>query len=245
MTEMLRKSFKKNLIILNLMHPDTPQATAGMSFIINKQLVEPEKIEMSELIPGRAAMLKMKWLKSCSAILLNIYALNNRGEHMNFWAKIMMERWAKHLPIPDLTMGNFNVMEDAIDRMPPNLDDKSVIAALREVRHTWDIRDTWCQANLTENAFMYKAQMWGKQIQAQLDCIYVSKKAEPCMFDWDIMKTAILTDHTMVSICFAPKDALQMGKGRWPLPLSLLNNDKLLEKLADQDIILQSNLTRD
>ena len=49
----------------------------------------------------------------------------------------------------------------------------------------------------------------------------------------------------MVSICFAPKEALQMGKGRWTLPLALLNNEKFLERLAEQGISLQSNLTRD
>jgi 1,4-alpha-glucan branching enzyme len=36
-----------------------------------------------------------------------------------------------------------------------------------------------------------------------------------------------------------------VGKGRWTLPLALLNNEKLLEKLAKQGTILQSNLTRD
>ena len=245
MTEILRNSFEKNLVILNSTHPDTPRATAGVSFVINKQLVEPEEIEMTELIPGRAAMLKMKWLKSCSATLLNVYAPNERGEHANFWAKIMMERRAKHLPIPDLTMGDFNVTEDAIDRMPPKLDDASAIAALREVRHTWDIRDTWRQANPTEKAFTYKAQTRGERIQARLDRIYVSKKAEPCTFDWDIKDTAIPTDHAMVSVRFAPTNAPQMGKGRWTMPLSLLDNEKLLEKLADQGTILQSNLTRD
>jgi hypothetical protein len=54
------------------------------------------------------------------------------------------------------------VTEDAIDRMPPKLDDKSTIVALREVKHNWGIRDTWCHANPTENAFTYRAQMRGE-----------------------------------------------------------------------------------
>ena len=245
MTETLGKHFEKNLVILNSTHPDNPRASAGVSFVINKQLMEPDEIEMSELIPGRAAVLKVKWLKSCSATLLNVYAPNDRSEHANFWAKIMTERRAQHLPIPDLTMGDFNVTEDAIDRMPPKLDDESAIAALREVRHEWDIRDTWRQANPTENAFTYRAQAWSEQIQARLDRIYVSKKAEPFTFDWDIKETAIPTDHAMVSVRFAPKEAPQMGKGRWTLPLALLNNEKFLEGLAEQGISLQANLTRD
>jgi hypothetical protein len=65
---------------------------AGVSFVINKQLMEPDEIKMSELIPGRVTFLKVKWLKTCTATILNIYAPNDRSEHTNFWAKVMMER---------------------------------------------------------------------------------------------------------------------------------------------------------
>jgi hypothetical protein len=60
MMEMLGRSFKKNLKILNSKHPDNPQAMAGISFVINKQLIDLEEIKMSELIPRRAAVLKVK-----------------------------------------------------------------------------------------------------------------------------------------------------------------------------------------
>jgi exonuclease III len=142
---------------------------AGVCFIINKQLLEPEEIEITKLIPGRVAFLKVKWLKTCSTTVLNVYTPNDRSEHANFWVRVMMERRARHLPIPDLTLGDFNVMKDAIDRMPPRLDDESAVVALREVRHKWDIRDSWRQVNPTENTFTYRAQIWSKQIQARLD----------------------------------------------------------------------------
>lgn len=113
-----------------------------MGFIINRKLIEPDEMEMHELIPSRAAILKIKWLKTCTATILNIYAPNERSEHASFWAKVITERRARHLPIPDFTLGDFNITEDAIDRMPHKHDDESAIAALREVRHEWDIRDT-------------------------------------------------------------------------------------------------------
>ena len=158
MTEQLGRNFQKNLIILNSAHPNNPQAMAGVGFVINKQLIEPDEIELHELIPRRVVMLKIKWLKSCVATILNVYAPNDRNKHANFWVKIMMERRAKHLPIPDFTLGDFNVTEDTIDRAPPRLDDDAAIATLREVRHKWDIRDTWRWANPTERAFTYRAQ---------------------------------------------------------------------------------------
>jgi len=124
-----------------------------------------------------------------------------------------MERRAKHLPIPDFTLGDFNVTEDAIDRAPPRLDDEAAIAALREVRHEWDIRDTWRWANPTERAFTYRAQTRNEQIQARLDHIYISKKAEPFTFNWEIKESAILTDHAMVTMKYTPKEAPHISKG--------------------------------
>jgi len=133
MTENLGKIFEKNLKILNSANPDSPRASAGVGFVINKQLIDPDEMEMHELIPGRAAILKIKWLKTCDATILNIYAPNERNQHPNFWAKTLTERRAKGLPIPHFTLGDFNITEDAIDRMPPRLDDETAIATLREV----------------------------------------------------------------------------------------------------------------
>lgn len=245
MTELLGENFKKNLIILNSAHPDNPQASAGVSFVINKQLIEPEELEMHELIPGRVALLKIKWLNLCSASILNTYAPNDRSEHTDFWAKVLTKRRTEHLLIPDFTLGDFNVTEDAIDRMPPKLDDESAIAALREVRHEWDMRDTWRWANPTKNAFTYRAQMRNDRIQARLDRIYISKNTEPFTFDWEIKESAIPTDHAMVSVRYAPKEAPQIGKGRWTLPLAIINNEKFLEKVGEEGVTFLSRATRD
>ena len=217
----------------------------GVGFVINKQLIEPNELEIHKLIPGRAAVLKVKWLGLCTTTIANVYAPNDQSKHASFWARVITMRRAKHIPIPDITLGDFNVTEDAIDRMPPRLDDESAIAALRELRHEWDMKDIWHWANPTEIAFIYKAQMRNERIQARLDHIYVSKKAEPFTFDWEIKESAIPTDHAMVSMRYAPKEAPHIGKGHWMLPLSLIHNEKFLEKLAEEGIGFQNQATRD
>ena len=80
------------------------------------------------------------------------------------------------MPIPDFTMGDFNVTEDAIDRMPPRLDDEAAITALRDVRHEWNTHDVWREANPAERAFTYRAQTHNEHIQAHLDRIYIAKR---------------------------------------------------------------------
>jgi len=121
---------------------------------------------------------------------------------------------------------------------------KAAINTLRDVRHKWNMKDTWREANPTERAFTYRAQMHTNRIQAQLDCIYISAQAEPYTFEWEIKESAILTDHSIASVRYAPKDAPFIGKGRWMLPIHLLNNNELIEKIAACGIDLQSNMTR-
>ena len=117
MAENLGRIFEKNLKILNSANPDNPWASAGVGFVINKQLINPDKMEMHKLIPRRVAMLKIIWLKTCATTILNIYAPNERIQHPIFWARTLMERHSRGLPIPDFTLGDFNVTEDAINRI--------------------------------------------------------------------------------------------------------------------------------
>jgi exonuclease III len=91
--------------------------------------------------------------------------------------------------------------------MPPKLDKEPAITALRDVRHEWDLTDAWRIVNPNECAFTYSAQTQSGCIQARLDRIYVTKRIEKHTFDWEIKETAIPSDHAMVSVRYAPKDA--------------------------------------
>ena len=49
----------------------------------------------------------------------------------------------------------------------------------------------------------------------------------------------------MVSVRYTPRDTPQIRRGQWMLPLPLPNNKKLLEKIAEQGTIYQTNVIRD
>ena len=84
MLEQIQTTFKKNLTIIASSHPTNPRAKAGVAFMINKKLINPDEITTHELIPGRALMLKIKWLGKCSATILNVYTPNQRNKHTHF-----------------------------------------------------------------------------------------------------------------------------------------------------------------
>ena len=171
MTEQLQTRFKKNLTIIVSEHLENPCVKAGVGFMINKKLIDPEEIKTYELIPGRAMVLEIKWLKTNTMSILNIYVPNERSTHTCYWADNRIKRHTLHIKTPDIVLGDFNVTEDAIDRMPPKLDDEKAIDALRETKQDWDLVDIWRKVNPTEKAFMYRAQTHSGHIQAHLDSV--------------------------------------------------------------------------
>jgi hypothetical protein len=85
MKEQLQNHFEKNLQLIVLPHPENPWAKAGTAFIINKRLINPKEIQVHELIPGRALWIDVKWLESCSTLILNICTPNERKANPEFY----------------------------------------------------------------------------------------------------------------------------------------------------------------
>jgi len=63
--------FGRRLEVVISQHPDNPQATTGVAFVINKALIKPSDYKMYELMPGCAATLKVKWLKNEEMLLVH------------------------------------------------------------------------------------------------------------------------------------------------------------------------------
>ena len=61
-------------------------------------------------------------------------------------------------------------------------------------------------------------------------------------FNWKIGPTPVPTDHWMVAVKYAPKDAPEISKGRWTLPVRALENEKLMQSIMEHGIRLQQDL---
>lgn len=46
--------FGHRLHVIHLPLPDNPTSTAGVTIVINKELISPSNIQMTVLVPGRA-----------------------------------------------------------------------------------------------------------------------------------------------------------------------------------------------
>ena len=240
--EHLHRSLGDKMRIISSADPHAPRSTAGVAFVINKKRIAPSQYSIHELIPGRALFLKIKWHESEHTSLVNVYAPTHRPDHPSFWRKILDEHSALNLPNPDFLLGDFNVMEDPIDRVPANPDDQAAVAALRELRLAWHLEDAWRHLHPQTCAYTYRATANGQQIMSRLDRIYIARHLRPLTYDWKITPSLVPTDHWLVKVKYAPLDAPFIGKGRWTWPLHSLNNERLLVALSERGLKLHEDL---
>ena len=240
--DQIKACFSKNLEIINSPLPANPRASAGVAFVINKALIRPKEATVKVLSPGRAIMLKIKWLDSCSTSLINVYAPHNRNQQPEFWAETTANRCILRMPLPDFILGDFNVTEDSIDRVPVHHDIQTATEALRDVRREWNIQDTWRITHPDTRSFTYHANANNAEIQSRLDRVYTSPEIAQQVFDWQTKPSGVPTDHWLVKVKFAPRDAPFIGSGRWSWPLYLLNNEPLMNKIEQKGINITTNL---
>jgi hypothetical protein len=242
MTNQVREIFSKNLDIIISEDPTSPQSKAGVAFIINKALINPQKITTHELVPGRALLLKMKWLEGCETKILNIYAPVNRAAQPQFWQSVESERHRRNITRPEFVIGDFNITEEAIDRAPPRLDDQAAMEALRNIRLKWEIQDSWRHAHQNVREFTYRTNTRERTAHLRLDRIYTAKHQHH-LFNWNHSPAIAHTDHWMVMVKYAPKDAPLVGEGRWSWPRATIEDNELIKKVVARGKALQNNIT--
>ncbi|KAG1844407.1 Endonuclease/exonuclease/phosphatase [Suillus tomentosus] len=228
--EQIETLYSKRIKVLNSRDPLRPGNSAGVAFVVNKEILDPNDLKTIEIIPGRALALRIKWHNETYLTLANIYASNNHTQHPDFWNTIARLWQEKNIPYPDFLMGDFNITEDALDRAPARLDNEQAIEALRNLRFQLNIQDSWRMNNPTLRAFTFYSNA---NSHSRLDRIYSSPVHELSIYGWDSCTSAIPTDHRMILVRYAPTNTPFVGKGRWSWPISLLNDEKFIKKISE------------
>jgi exonuclease III len=114
----LNQLFSKSLYIVHSGNPDRPNAK-GVAFALNKKETRWQEIKATEVIPGHALHISLPWQVGHKKILiLAIYAPNAAYESKTFF-KLIKKKWTDlNLPKIDIMLGDFNIVEDTIDRLP-------------------------------------------------------------------------------------------------------------------------------
>jgi exonuclease III len=186
-----------------------PTASTGVAFVLNKRLLNTDdsKFKAQVLIPGRALLLEIRWHNDEHITLLNVYAPAERDEQPAFWEKLT-NRWkpkdnengdTTELPRPDVILGDFNIVEDVVDRYPPSEDEIASAAAeaLLDFRLTIGVADTWRELNPEERVYTFAR---GASTRSRLERIYVAFAKEQLMSDWCHNNTSVASNHSLVTV---------------------------------------------
>ena len=117
--------FGNNLLLKYSPDPTTCN-TRGIVVVINKRLVNTQNVKEIEIIPGRVTIVKIPWHDNQHINVLVVYMLNTLREIAKFWKTIQDKVDTNPSLKPDVMMGDFNLMEDAINHIPSKLDDQTL-----------------------------------------------------------------------------------------------------------------------
>jgi exonuclease III len=228
----IKKLFENKLHVLYSADPDAPTRKGGVAIILNKRFIPTQgtdTIRADNIVSGRALLLTLKLKEQRSLKILAIYAPNNPGNNRDFWNTIKDYFEQNPNKKPDIMAGDFNMVEDSLDRLPTHNDQEDTTEALDSLKQALGLEDGW------RNTFPHKAaytylQSNGTKSQSRIDRIYSKPSITATAREWKITTTGMPhADHKMVSVKVVDEDAPQTGRGRWSLPHHLITDGPLLK----------------
>ncbi|THU75296.1 hypothetical protein K435DRAFT_617588, partial [Dendrothele bispora CBS 962.96] len=102
--------FSKRLKVFCSGHPTSPHTKEGVAIILNKEHVNVNNTEQTEIVPGRAMLIKTNWHNGRKLNICVVYAPNVNGSngHGNaeFWKTIHQYFEQNPSKKPDILAGD-------------------------------------------------------------------------------------------------------------------------------------------
>ncbi|KAJ7201010.1 Endonuclease/exonuclease/phosphatase [Mycena pura] len=235
--------FKRAMRLEFTPDPEAPTARAGLAFALNRNTVEADNVSTTVIIPGRAMILKMKNVDGSNLSILGIYAPNRPYLNAAFWRDIKAWYIAhQNTDRPDVLGGDFNFVEDGIDRLPTHPDSKASVDAFDELKMYLGLMDGWRETYPTTCAYTFMQAPSQGGSQSRIDRIYIKRDLFENSFEWEMQAVGIETDHRMVTMRLTTEDAPTIGHGRWVWPAHIIRDKALAKTIHDDGLTLQNEL---
>ncbi|EIW54371.1 DNase I-like protein, partial [Trametes versicolor FP-101664 SS1] len=238
----LHRMFADRVKIFASEHPTAPTQREGVAIVLNKKLISAKGVTMKEIIPGRAIQVAVPWRGGDVREILCVYAPTTEGalERRDFFIELkeFYERHSTH-PKPHLMAGDFNNVEDALDRVPVPADGRDAsVEALDDLKASLGLMmtDGWRATNPTERGFTFQRGAGQNLSMSRLDRMYIRGEELKWAREWSITPVGVKTDHCLVSVLLTTPHTPAVGKGRPVFPLFLLPDKKLKVKMKERGI---------
>jgi exonuclease III len=242
MTEELQTSIEatfKRLRIFSSSDPES-QNSKGVAIVLNRSITNSDNATCKNVVPGRAISLTLPWHASDVLNILAVYTPNDVTENRDFWTELKQGREDNKFPRADIMLGDFNIVEDSLDRLPSHADRPQPVRALRELKHRLGLIDGWRSLNRDTKAYTFTSESNGAH--SRIDRIYASPDIVKNSANWGIdTPGAFDTDHRMISTQVIHEKIPFIGKGRYAIPAQMCKDKTYMRKVQS----LADDLERD
>ncbi len=245
----LHKMFARKIKIFHTAHPEAPTQKEGVAVVLNCRYVNTTDATATIIIPGRAIQISLTCQGGDRRTILCVYAPTSSGvdERKQFFEAVR-EFYISHPDCarPHLMAGDFNNVEDTIDRLPINEGPDQSVTALDELKLYLGLMlaDGWRATYPNTREYTFHRGSDSNAVFSRLDRIYVS----PVVFDgareWRICEAGVKTDHSLISVQLTAENAPTVGPGRPLFPIALLKDKKLTRAIKERGLMAMQELER-
>ncbi len=247
-TAAIHKMFAKRIRIFYSANPEAPTQRDGVAIVLNARYVKTADAEATEIVPGKAMQVAITCQGGDRKHVLCIYAPTSEGtaERKRFFRDVR-KYYEDHpqCPKPQLMAGDFNNVEDHLDRLPIGDGPDHSIEALDELKMSLGLMlaDGWRVTYPNIREYTFHRGTGREAVFSRLDRVYVT----PALFDnareWKICEAGVRTDHSLVLVQLTPENAPVVGEGRPLFPLGLLKDKKLSKDIKQRGLEAIKELT--
>src|SRR5258708_223175 len=139
-----------------------------------------------------------------------------------------------------MLLGDFNMVEDAKDHLPPHPDPTSMVEALQALKLEINAIDGWRNANPhPDHDFTFKQPVGGSR--SRINRIYTNEGIINRALDWKIENAEVPMHHLLVSVKIYDLNTPHIGCGRWVIPKFLLKDNNFFNKLEEAGHKIQTS----
>ncbi len=237
----LHKMFAKKIKIFHSQNPDAPTQREGVAIVLNSRYLNTTAATAMEIVPGRALQVTVPTQGGETKCILCIYAPTSNGvsERKAFFEDVRRYYEAHpECPRPHMMAGDFNNVEDTIDRLPIGEGPDASIAALDDLKLSLGLMmaDGWRATHPQAREYTFHRGTGHHAVFSRLDRIYVTPAAFDGAREWRVCEPDVKTDHCLVSVQLTSTNAPIVGAGRPLFPLTLLKDRKLAKAIKAQGL---------
>ncbi len=240
----IHKMFAKKIRVFFSANPDAPTQRDGVAVVLNARYIKTADAVMTEVIPGKAIQVAITCQGGERKQILCVYAPTSDGvvERKTFFRNVRKYYEDRpRCPRPQLMAGDFNNVEDNLDRLPVGEGPDQSILELDELKGCLGLMlaDGWRATYPNTCEYTFHRGTGRNAVFSRLDRIYVTTALFNHAREWRICEAGVRTDHSLILVQLTPANAPIVGAGRPVFPLGLLKDRKLSKdiKLRGLDAI--------